>query len=482
MQKKISPRQRRIRIIATLGPASREAGTIEKLFEAGVDVFRINMSHGDHDDKRDIVDHIRKLEQSKGRPIAIMADLQGPKLRIGTFKDGSVMLEDGADFALDLINKPGDQKRVRLPHSEIFSALEPGADLLLNDGKIRLRVREIKATRADCEVITGGELSDRKGVNVPGVVLPIPALTDKDRADLDFALSLHVEWIALSFVQRPEDVAEARKIIGGRAAVLAKIEKPAALDRIDEILELSDGIMVARGDLGVEMPVEDVPGLQKMLIRKARSAGKAVIVATQMLESMIHSPMPTRAEVSDVATAVADGADAVMLSAESAAGDYPVEAVRVMNKVAIKVEHDPAYERYGVEERTEPDATGEDAITAAARQVARTINAAAIVTFTTSGSTARRASRQRPQSSILVLTPKLQVARRLCLFWGLHTVKTRDAESFEEMVGKARRMALRQGLAKAGDRIVITAGVPFGTPGATNVLHIAWVSGDELKR
>lgn len=473
-------RDRKTRIVATLGPASSSYDRIKALFETGVDVFRLNMSHGDHKDKEALVHTIRAVEREVGRPIAILADLQGPKLRIGTFKEGKVELQEGAIFTLDLTDKPGTEKRVGLPHKEIFDAINIGTNILLDDGKIRLEVQSVSSDKADCRVIVGGVLSDRKGVNVPNAVLPLAALTAKDRKDLAFALKIGADWIALSFVQRSADVAEAKKLVAGKAAVMAKIEKPAAVDALDEIIELSDGVMVARGDLGVEEPVEKVPGIQKKIIRKARFAGKPVVVATQMLESMISSPVPTRAEVSDVATAVMDGADAVMLSAESAVGDFPCEAVAVMDRVAKRVEHEPNYLQASMDEFLNPNARTEDAITAAARQVAASIDACAIVTFTSSGSTAIRAARERPQPPILTLTPKLSIARRLALVWGLHTIKTKDVDSFEEMIGKSKRMAVRGGLAEAGDRIVVTAGVPFGTPGATNVLHIAWVDGKEL--
>ncbi len=470
---------RRTRIIATVGPASSSFEMLQTLWEAGVDLFRLNMSHGDHGDKAEIIRDIRALERKINRPIAIMADLQGPKIRIATFTDNIAELTEGQRFTLDLDDKPGTNKRVCLPHPEIITTLQPGMQILLDDGKIRLEVTGHGKNSITTRVVVGGLLSNRKGVNIPDVVLPVGALTDKDRRDLDFALDQGVDWIALSFVQRPEDIAEARKIVAGRAAVLAKIEKPSAVERIEEIVELADAVMVARGDLGVELPVEDVPGAQRRIIRVAREMGKPVVVATQMLESMIHSPVPTRAEVSDVANAVHDGADAIMLSAESAVGDWPKEAVTVMCKVARKEESD---QRNRISANIySPHATAEDAISAAARQVAETVGAKAIVTFTTSGSTALRAARERPSVPILVLTPSQMVARRLCLAWGLYAVKTRDVQSFEQMYQKAKRMALRHKLVKGGDRIAITAGVPFGTPGATNVLHLAWVAGDELK-
>jgi pyruvate kinase len=468
-------RMRHTKIVATLGPASTDPAIIRALFEAGADVFRLNFSHGDHGEHRARHKAIRELEAAVGHPIGILVDLQGPKLRVGAIEGGEVVLAAGAPFRLDLGDRLGDSCRVCLPHREVYSVLKPGIDLLLDDGRIRLRVVDAGTDFVDTEVVTGGRLSDRKGVNVPDAVLPFSALSAKDRADLEFAVNLGVDWIGLSFVQRPEDVAEARKLIAGRAAVMAKIEKPSAVGRIDEIIELADAIMVARGDLGVEMPLQEVPRVQKNLVRVARRAGKPVVVATQMLESMVHSPVPTRAEVSDVATAVYDGADAVMLSAETASGRYPVEAVTVESEVATEVERDPVYRSLIEAGRSEPESTAADAITAAARQVADTIDAAAIVTFTTSGSTALRAARERPDKQILGLTPNHATARRLSIAWGIHCVYTEDARDVDDMVDKSCRTAYQQGFAKPGQRLVITAGVPFGTPGATNLLRIAWV-------
>ncbi|MDB5662129.1 MAG: pyruvate kinase [Sphingomonas bacterium] len=481
MQNQIVPRNRKVRVLATLGPASSSPEMIRKLYLAGADAFRINMSHGAHAEKAEVIASIRAMEKELGRPTTVLVDLQGPKLRVGTFAAGSVELHVGASFVLDTDPTPGDATRVRLPHSEIFAALEPNARLLLDDGKMVLRVLEVEPTRIVTRVEVGGVLSNHKGLNVPDVVIPMAAMTDKDRADLAFALDNGADWVALSFVQRPEDVAEARRLIGGRAALLAKIEKPAAVERLDEILELADAVMVARGDLGVELPPERVPPLQKRIVETARRLGKPVVVATQMLESMIKSPSPTRAEVSDVATAIYDGADAVMLSAESAAGDWPVEAVAMMNSIAIAVEADPGYHARIHFTETLPDATTADALSFAANQITTTVSAKAIVCFTLSGSTARRISRERPSVPLLVLTPKVQTARRLGLLWGSHAVRTRDVKDFEEMVGKAKRMALRHGLGKAGDRIVIMAGVPFGMPGSTNVLHVVRLAGNELK-
>ena len=475
------PRTRKVRILATLGPASKTPEMIEKLYRAGADAFRVNMSHGNHDDHRKVIAIIRSLEKTLGRPTTILADLQGPKLRVGKFKGGAVMLKTGSMFRLDRDTAEGDETRVCLPHPEIFDALTVGARLLLDDGKLVLRVSEMKADHIITRVEVGGALSNNKGLNVPDVVVPMAALTEKDKADLAFALDEGVDWIALSFVQRPEDLAEARKLIEGRAALLAKIEKPAALERLDDILEMADAVMVARGDLGVELPPQDVPPAQKRIVAAARKLGRPVVVATQMLESMIKSPSPTRAEVSDVATAIYDGADAVMLSAESAAGDWPEEAVAMMNSIAIAVENDPGYSERLHFTQTRPDPTTADALSEASGNIAKTVSAKAILCFTTSGSSARRIARERPSVPLLVMTDKVETARRIGLLWGVHALHTRDVRSFEEMVAKAKRMALRHGLAQAGDCVVVMAGVPFGTPGSTNVLHVVRLAGDELK-
>ena len=475
------PRMRKVRILATLGPASDTPEMIEKLFRAGADAFRVNMSHGDQADKAQLIANIRALEKSYNRPTTILVDLQGPKLRVGTFADEKVELHTGDNFRLDTDTAPGDAHRVHLPHPEIFAALEVGARLLLDDGKLVLRVTEIGAEHINTMIEVGGMLSNRKGLNVPDVVVPIAALTEKDRSDLAFALEQGVDWIAMSFVQRPEDVAEGKKLIGNKAALLAKIEKPAAIGRLEEILELADGVMVARGDLGVELPPEQVPPLQKKIVSTARRMGKPVVVATQMLESMIVSPSPTRAEVSDVATAIYDGADAVMLSAETAAGAWPIEAVSIMDRIAQQVEGDPDFFKRIHFTETPADGTTADALAEASGRIVDTVETSAIVCFTSSGSTARRISRERPAVPLLVLTASQTTARRLGLLWGAFAVRTKDIGSFEEMVAKGKRMALRYHLGHAGGRIIIMAGVPFGTPGSTNVLHIVRLTGDELK-
>lgn len=468
-------RLRQTKIVATLGPASNDAAVIRRLFMAGVDVFRFNFSHGTHADHAARMGIVRALEKEVGRPICVLADLQGPKLRLGTFANGSIHVTAGQKLRLDLDTTPGDTQRVGMPHPEIFAAIKADSELLLDDGKVRLRVLRIAPDHADTEVVVGTKLSDRKGVNVPGVILPLSALTDKDRRDLDAALQMGADWIALSFVQRPEDVAEARKLVNGRASVLAKLEKPSAITTLEPIVELADGVMVARGDLGVELPPEDVPGLQKLIVRTARKHGKPVIVATQMLESMITAPTPTRAEASDVATAIYDGADAVMLSAETASGDYPIEAVTIMDRIARKIHTDPIYRTNNKAYHPDLQSTTSDAITAAARQVAETVGAAAIVTYTTSGSTTYRAARERPEVPILALVSNPEAARRLTLCFGVHAVYAPDVKQFSEVVQQAVKIAQRDGLAQTGDRLVITAGVPFGTPGSTNVLRIAWV-------
>ena len=476
----IVPRARKVRVLATLGPASSTPEMIATLFRAGADAFRINMSHGDQASKIAVVQAIRGMEKQFGRPTTILADLQGPKLRVGRFAEGRVLLDVGATFVLDRSAEPGDATRVELPHREIFAAIEPGARLLLDDGKLVLRVLEHDTDSIVTRVEVGGWLSNNKGLNVPDVVVPVPALTEKDRSDLAWAVEQGVDWIALSFVQRPEDLQEARGLIQGRAALLAKIEKPAAIDRLEEIVEQCDGVMVARGDLGVELPPEQVPPLQKRIVEVSRRMGRPVVVATQMLESMIQSPSPTRAEVSDVATAIYDGADAIMLSAESAAGAWPRESVAMMDAIGCAVERDPGHGDRVHFTVTKPDPTTADALAEAAKNIATTVSAAAIICFTTSGSTARRVARERPSVPILVLTPKLDTARRLGLLWGTHAVHTRDVESFEEMVAKARRMALRHGVAKAGEQVIVMAGVPFRTPGSTNVLHVVRITGEEL--
>ncbi|MDR5653430.1 pyruvate kinase [Ruixingdingia sedimenti] len=466
-------RMRNIKIVATLGPASSDHATIRALFEAGADVFRLNMSHGTHDDIAARHAIIRAVEAECGRPIAILADLQGPKLRVGTFADGPVELAEGARFRLDLDPAEGGAARVCLPHPEIFAALEPGADLLVNDGKIRLRVDDCGPDFADCTVAVGGTISNRKGVNVPDVVLPLAALSEKDRRDLEFVCDLGVEWLALSFVQRPEDVEEARALARGRAAVMSKIEKPAAVKAFDEILKVSDGVMVARGDLGVELPVHAVPPIQKRLVRRCRAAAKPVIVATQMLESMIESPVPTRAEVSDVATAIYEGADAVMLSAESAAGQYPVEAVRTMNNVAQEVERDPTYREVIESSRRANRSTVADAIVAAAREIAETTDIRAICCFTQSGNTVSLVARERPRVPIIALTPLGGTARRLCLTWGAHCVVVEPQERFKGAVLCAVQIAREAGFARQEDQVVVIAGVPFNVQGSTNILRIA---------
>ena len=475
-------RARRTKLVATLGPASDTPETISALFHAGADVFRLNMSHLAREKLPEKIEVIRTIEREAKRPIAILVDLQGPKLRVGTFADGSAELANGAAFVLDADPTPGDAARVHLPHPEILSALAPGHDVLIDDGKLRLHVTEVGEGRAVMRVDVGGRISNRKGVSLPHTVIPLPAMTQKDRSDLEAALQAGADWIAVSFVQRPEDVAEVQKVASGRALVMAKIEKPQALTRLDEIIEISDGIMVARGDLGVEMPLEQVPGVQKRITRGARRLGKPVVVATQMLESMITAPVPTRAEVSDVATAVYEGADAVMLSAESAAGAFPVEAVRTMSRIAEQVERDALYWSILTAQRSAPEPTAADAIAAAVHQVVDALKLRAIMAWTYSGSTVQRLARSRADANVIALTPRRETARRLAIVWGVHPIVTKDASDIDDMAFRAAKFALRESFVEIGDRVIVVAGVPFGTPGATNMVRIAFATREHADR
>jgi pyruvate kinase len=472
-------RLRRAKIVATLGPASGDAATIARLFEAGVDIFRINMSHTSQDRMRELVAMIRSIEQERGRPIGVLVDLQGPKFRLGNFTGGAETVAKGASFVLDCDPAPGDASRVYLPHPEIFAAIAPGHRLLIDDGKVQLMVEEAGPKRMITRVEVGGRLSDRKGVSLPDTTVPFSALAQKDLSDLEAALNAGTDWIALSFIQRPEDIAEAKKLTRGRAALMAKIEKPQAVARLSEIIDIADALMVARGDLGVEMPLEKVPGVQKQMTRLGRLTGKPVVVATQMLESMISAPVPTRAEVSDVATAIFEGADAVMLSAESAAGKYPLEAVATMNRIAEEVESEEVYRSIIDAQRARPEATGADAIADAAREIADTLDMAAVVCWTSSGSTALRMARERPRPPIIALSPNIATGRRLAVVWGVHCVVTEDARDVDDMVDRACRIVFKEGFAKRGQRIIVVAGIPFGTPGATNMLRIAYVGAQE---
>ncbi|HKT99054.1 MAG TPA: pyruvate kinase [Paraburkholderia sp.] len=470
-------RNRNAKIIATLGPASSDPKVIRALFEAGVDVFRLNFSHGTHDDHSQRHAEIRRLEQEYGRPVGILLDLQGPKLRLGTFENGFAELAVGARFRLDLDTTPGSQERAPLPHPEIFKAVKPGSELLLDDGKIRLRVEASGESFAETVVLVGGRISDRKGVNVPGSHLPISPLTKKDRADLAFGLELGVDWVALSFVQCVEDIEEARALIGERAWIMAKLEKPLAIDHLEGIVQRCDGLMVARGDLGVELPAEQIPELQRRIIRECRRVGRVVVVATQMLESMTNSPVPTRAETSDVAGAIYEGADAVMLSAESASGKFPLEAVSTMNRIIERVEGDPAYREQIDASHTRADATVADAICCALRKAVQLIEPAVTVTYTSSGYTSLRAARERASTRIVALTPSEAVARRLALTWGVHAVPRVEASNVDEMIGLACRAAVSEGFGREGDLVAIAAGLPFGESGTTNLLQIAKISG-----
>ena len=474
-------RRRRTKILATVGPASTTPEMLARLFQIGADVFRLNFSHGTQADHAERIRIIREIEDRFEHPIGILADVQGPKLRVGQFQAGRVHLQTGQKFRLDLDPTPGNATRVALPHPEIIGAAGIGTTLLLDDGKLRLRVARKRADHLEAEVLVGGALSDRKGVNVPDIVLPIPALTEKDREDLAFALAHGVDYIGLSFVQRPEDVAEAKRLIEDRAWVMTKLEKPQALQHLEEIVQLSDAVMVARGDLGVELPPEEVPLAQKRIVRMARQSGKPVVVATQMLESMINAPAPTRAEASDVATAVFDGADAVMLSAETAAGQFPAEAVNMMDRIVARVEQDPDWQALMAASRPKPEHSPAGAIAAAARQVAETIGARAIAAFTASGATALRIARERPACPVLGLTPELRTARKLAVVWGVHAVVTPDVNSLTDTTVRASEIAELEGFAALGEEIVVTAGIPFGRSGTTNALQLAHLAGRSEK-
>jgi len=473
-------RQRYAKIVATLGPASSNAEMIRALFNAGADVFRFNFSHGSYEDHQARYDIVRAIERETGRPIAVLADLQGPKLRIGRLADGPIRLTNGETLRLDVDPTPGTRDRVPLPHPEVFAALKPGVQLLIDDGKMRFEVEESSEYSTTVRVEVGGPLSERKGVSVVGAVLPLSAITDKDRADLAFALQMGADWIALSFVQRPEDLDELRMLAGRPVSVMTKLEKPSAVERLDEIVARSDAVMVARGDLGVEMPPQKLPTIQRQVLRACRRAGKPVVVATQMLESMVTTPTPTRAEASDVATAVYEGADAVMLSAESAAGKYPVEAVTMMNEIIVEVERDAQYRKAMDAALPDPEPTISDVICDALRRSTAVLQVAALVTYTAAGKTALRAARERPAAPILSLTPDLATARRLALVWGLHPVVTNLVEDLSQVVETAFVIAQQEGFAKAGDTIAITGGMPSGVSGGTNLLRIAQLPSDRL--
>ncbi|HVI90448.1 MAG TPA: pyruvate kinase [Dongiaceae bacterium] len=468
-------RHRRAKIVATVGPASASPEVLKALFLAGADTFRLNFSHGTHEDHAKVHAAIRALEKETGRPIGILQDLQGPKIRVGVIKDGAFTVEAGERIRFVLKDGTGEKNSIPLPHPEIFAAIMPGHNLLIDDGRVGVRVVGLGEGIIDAEVVIGGVISNRKGVNLPGTILDLSPLTAKDRADLEFGLKLGVDWVALSFVQKPSDVLEARGLINGRAGLVSKIEKPAALDKIDDIISLSDAIMVARGDLGVEIPHEDVPGRQKELVRACRTAVKPVIVATQMLDSMVAAPTPTRAEASDVATAIYDGADAVMLSAESASGKYPREAVEMMDRIIRATEGHKLYRSIIDALQTGEETTAPHAVAAAAADLAEALHAPAIVGFTSSGTTPARIARKRPPTQILAITPDVNVSRRLCLLWGAHSVLSEDIHSYEDMVEKATSISLHEEFAKPNDVIVVVAGIPFAQAGTTNNLRVVHI-------
>lgn len=465
--------ERRAKIVATLGPATAEESVLAQLLKAGADVLRLNMSHGDHESHRSNIALVRRVAAQLGKQVPLLLDLMGPRFRLGTLAEprtlrrGERITLGEAAHAVDLpVDDPGFLRHLR-----------EGERVLIADGLVELEVLAKRARKVTARVLSAGTVSTRKGINLPDTRIPF-SVSAKDRADIAFAIAEGADWLGASYIGRARDVETLREVVreaGHEIPIVAKLERAAAVDHIDEIVAAADAVMVARGDLGVEMAPEDVPAIQKQIIAAGRKSGKPVVVATQMLDSMVHSPAPTRAEASDVATAVYDGADAVMLSAESASGQYPVEAVAMMDRIITRVERDPAYRRILDAQHPDPQATGNDAISAAAAQVAHTLSVAAIVTYTTSGSTVLRVARERPEVPILTLTASMATARALSMAWGAHCVKTADVKRFSEMVDKACRIALQQEIAKVGDRLVITAGVPFGTPGSTNILRVAWV-------
>jgi len=465
-------RGRDCKIVATMGPASDPPERLAMLIQAGVDCFRLNFSHGSKDDHARRLAAIRAAEEQAGSAVGVFADLQGPKIRVGSFEGGEIKLKFNEVVTLEASTEAGSQGLIRLPHSEIVNALEEGDILKLDDGKLQITVIERGRTQLKARVDHGGVLKNQKGLNVPTRRIPISALTPKDREDLAFALDLGVDYIALSFVQHPEDVREARELIKDRAGIISKIEKPSALERIEEIVELSDAVMVARGDLGVELPPEQVPIAQRKIIRAARAAGRPVIVATHMLESMVEAATPTRAEASDVATAVYQGADAVMLSAESAVGRHPQSAVAIMDRIIRAVEEDNEYWTSLPRDMTPPQATTADAIALSARHIADVIGCAALVAYTSTGSTAFRVARERPRCGVIGLTPFIETARKLSLVWGVRSMVTEDVSNVEEMVDKADAAVRKLGVAEVGDRIAVIAGIPFGRAGKTNTIRV----------
>jgi len=471
-------RIRRAKILSTLGPSSSSLEIIERLFIEGTDVFRLNFSHGSIEEHRNNLDKIRNLEKKYDYPICILADLQGPKLRIGGFKKKKEKLKLGQKFNLDLSNELGDSLRVNFPHPDIYEILTPNSKILIDDGRIKMQVLEQHKEYLVTELLNEGIISDNKGVNIPDTVLPISSITSKDKSDVSKALDMGVDWVALSFVQSAESVMELKKIVNEKAFIMAKIEKPSAVKSIKQILDVVDGIMIARGDLGVELPPERVPAIQKNIIQQCREAGKPVIVATQMLESMINNNTPTRAEASDVANAIYDGADAVMLSAESAIGKYPIESVVMMNNIIQSVENDSKNYNESIQMQNKHDKSTTDAITNAAYTICENAQAKAIVTFSVSGRTTLRMSRERAPVRVVGISPNLNTARKLQIAWGVHSCFGEDAQNTKQMVANACRIVKKADLGEPGDAIVITAGVPFGNAGSTNLLRIAKIIAD----
>jgi pyruvate kinase len=465
-------RNRSAKILATVGPASRAPDMLRLLHEVGVDAFRLNFSHGSHEDHAAVIKLIRKIEAELDTPIAIVADMQGPKLRVGEFENGQIELRYGQTVRIMEGREPGKDGLIYMPHPELMQALEAGSILKFDDGKLQVTVLSNDGKVIEANVDVPGVLSNRKGINVINTQLAMSAMTDKDRKDMAFALSQKADFIALSFVQTADDVMEARKIIGDQAGIISKIEKPSAMEELDSILMLSDGVMVARGDLGVELPLEQVPVVQRQIIRKCRALGKPVIIATHMLESMIDAPTPTRAEASDVATAIYQGADAVMLSAETAVGRHPATAVAIMDRIITSAEGDPEFWEYFKQIALPYDAP-EDGISGAVRGIAAKLGVKAVLGYTKTGSTVQRISRERPPCKVVGLTPDNRTASRLALSWGVVPIVMTDPVDFNDMLASIQDVAKDKLGLISGDVVMISAGVPFGRPGTTNTINIS---------
>lgn len=467
---------RKTKIVCTIGPASRVYDVIEKLIRMGMNVARLNFSHGSYKEHLQVIENIRQASLKIGQPIAILQDLGGPKIRVGKIIKEPIFLKEGSSFILTNRKVAGDEQEVSLTFPSLPQKVKKGDCIFLADGTLELKVKEFTSTDIICRVVRGGKLTSHQGVNIPNISMDIPSLTEKDYQDILFGIKNKVDFIGLSFIRRAEDVLKVRKILKENKAeeisLIAKIEKKEAVDNLKEIIEASDGIMVARGDLGVEIPLENVPLVQKNIIKKCNFVGKPVITATQMLVSMMSNPRPSRAEVTDVANAILDGTDAIMLSEETAIGNFPLEAVETMNRIAISAEGAIDYEKILSERSISVKPTNADAISHATCQVALDLKVKAIVTFTFSGSTARMVSRYRPPVPIIAASTQDSTVKKLTLSWGVYPFKTEELADTDDMITRSRKVALETGLVRPGEKIVVTAGIPFRVPGSTNLLKV----------